>query len=283
MNIKLFCTLFLVLSSTALANTKTSRCDNCLSDWSYSQRAKAIADENTSTVYILNIKNQIIKKYSIYSTPAEPGFSAQIFAYEESVELNVENAFKDHVIAVAKMDMLFTDLTVSDDIATSGYQLIGREYLVNDFLTRFAGQNVGIFDRIASTFVVPANSINLTNIDIVYRLNFKNGDKITIKVIGIKKIPLTGKIILEFIVVSVVDVDNNSVKFDSSGYTSGERRFEIGGQMALNEFMQAASRTGIPIYYSGNSFRPKVKIIDCPPDSPAKGKCIEPVPGTMLY
>ena len=79
------------------------------------------------------------------------------------------------------------------------------------------------------------------------------------------------------------DFDENPVKFDSSGYTSGERRFVKGGHMALSEFMQAAIRTGVPIYYSGSTFRPKVIIVDCPPEAPEKGKCIESVPDTMHH
>jgi hypothetical protein len=273
-------TLTLSFSTVAAASTKAGLCENCSTDWSYNQRAKIISNEYTDTVYILSYDQQKIKKFNVHSIPAEPGMPAQIVVYEEAVESSINTAFNNHANALAQMGGLFTDFTVPEDIATSAYQLVGREYLVNDLLDRFSSQNHGIVGRVVDTGLVLATMIGKLNINRIYTLKFQNGDKIKIKIVGVKGDTVVPT--FEFQVVSVIDQDNNPVSFQPNGYVSGEKSFMRGGEQALEEFIKAAAMMGITIHSDG--YHPRVKIIDCEEGSPEKGKCVEPsTPTTIPY
>lgn len=261
----------------AEAQAKSVFCNLCNSDWSYQQIAQGVIEHGTSEIYIINPALKEVKKFLVNN---DEEIGSPTFAYETSVPVSIEMAFNDYFSSLSEFTNLSSNLNFPEDLATSAYQLVGRSYLIEDFLDRFARENFATVDRLVATAVVLLKIVKL-DLNAIQTIHFKNGDRMTIRLTGAKEI-VKGKIIFTFVVVSLIDVDNNPVSLVPASYSYGERRFLKGGELSLEEFLKAAARMGIPIN-NNSGFSPRVIITDCVQGKPELGKCVEPAPSTSMY
>lgn len=268
-----------ILSFETKATTAVAVCNNCTTSQQYQQIAKYSSSFDTQYTYVMNYERGDLRKFRVIAIPPDFDYPGSIQVNQITATSAEQTAFSD--IAMLRQEFknfFFINKNVPEDIADSAYDLVGSSYKqnqLNDYFSQQLGiyswQGTGLFDLDSSRLAIGAFAQifgKITSIDIGIVIYFKNGSTMNLKVDGVS---FNGR--FDFVVDSAKDADGNNISFVKSDYESGEYKFSIGGNQAVNDFISAAGRLGATI--SNNFSIPpsgSVKVTDCP--SATAGKCI---------
>ncbi|MFB2682333.1 hypothetical protein [Shewanella mangrovisoli] len=243
---KLSVATVLMLSKSAFAATIYAECDYCSTPYSFQAKAEAISYEvggRNNTVFVENKRSLEVQKYKVITFLEEPGMPIEISVSNLAMTQDEKATFSKLQSQRDGIQRAFTNLgDVPTDIADSAYDLVGnssRENRTIDWYRENANIDWLISDHISlalSTFSI-FNSPN-----VIVDITFKDGSVARFKITGVTTL---GK--LTYKMVSAIDANKNNIPLTKEGYTSGSFNFTNDPSGSLSEFIDAASRMGIPI------------------------------------
>lgn len=264
MKISIFvCSLIaLILSFSSQAETYQTSCNECTQSYQFRNTAESLVLNKihrgfNSDVYVFNYKEGIAKKYNLSAEYVDvPGGPLHLLAMEKNLSSSQQFNFSIASNAYNEITNSIQDIILPEYIADSAYDLVGASYVEND-ISDYLAKNQTFKDKV-DVFISVAAKItgNLpSDINIVFKMSFKDGSWANFKISGLDK---DGNMSLSF--QDGRDKDNNTITNNPSHYRSGSFRFNQGGQSAINNFIDAASRAGVTITNGNSGGSSKLKM-----------------------
>lgn len=225
-------------------------CYGCESAVSFESAAENLAlsrvSPNTS-IYVFNMARGEIKSYDVY-VEREPNWEFAT-SIEKTVDGNTKQKFENLSNAYSAVAAeTRKEVTIPENIASSAYQLVNASFRVNNVVDYYNSHQS--FMTKTANYVAAAFALTgkLVNINLTVTVYFSDGSKAQFILEGIGP---NGE--LELKLSSARDVDNNDIPLTKEGYEKGgQYSFEKGGQNAIQEFLDAAARMGVPITFGGS-------------------------------
>lgn len=259
----------LLISGFVNANTLPSvECSSCSSDINYESLAIQKVLESSSgnsynigEVLIINYAASELRQYEVHYSPGEPGIPSEFYAFRKSISPSLSQQFSTVVHARAQVQSFFDSYhtNIPADISKSAYDLLGASYnqtKVSNYFVKNQTLRQHIAHYTASSLAVFGKVVN---VNFVVELRFSDNSKASFRIAGINS---SGDLDLKL--VDITDVDGNKIKDSKQQFSQGSYSFAIGGADAINAFLSAASRLGVPITLRrGGGGGGDVSILDC--------------------
>ncbi|GAA4345844.1 hypothetical protein [Kangiella taiwanensis] len=248
----------LVFVSDAKAADAVYECHNCAT-YQYKQKAYQVIPKNAYygnwDVYIVDVKNNLLKRYSVF-LETDPAFPTGVFktAFETTPESSFVNKFNDLVAsyndlkgAIDSQKIDYPDGSAFDLRGGSHTALESRisDYIVND---------TNIVEYAAYYLTVASSIVGLITSDtqIIVTIHFADGSKVDMKLIG-----ATESLLFEYVEGSVRDGNGNSIPDSQADFNGYYGEFTTHDD-SLSRWLQWAEMNGIPITYGGSGGRVEV-------------------------
>ena len=244
------------------ASSTFTVCNSCSSSSSYQYVANGFANSGFDTIYVANYNDVTLQKYEIFQLPPEPGLPVRYAVMNRPVNNDEATSF---TTLIDTRNLILSGLAtrhVPSGVVESAYDLVGSTAKLNDLKSFYNDQLFNIVDASLISLNAAFSAFGILDFGgVTTTLYFADGSELEFRMTGFS-LDLNNGLTVTLEVVSAKDKDNNTISFESSGYTSGEYRFTKGGETALLRFVDAGARLHVFISYAGGYSGGSVTIND---------------------
>lgn len=240
------------MSKLAFADAYDVSCSYCVSGNDFKNFAKNFSKENFEnsskvrsfdhTLYVFNHDKGKAKKVLVtgegYNITGEPGIT---FVTLGDIPLQKRTAFATAYNELYSSILVKKHL-IPPSIAYSGYDLVGADYLHQQVIDEYK-DNLPVHEKLANYIAAAAGIAGkVVDVNFVIEVSFSDGSTIFFKITGIDA---NGQLTYNFH--NGVDADGNIISELPSHYSSGSLSFKTQGESGVQNFLNAAVRSGVPI------------------------------------
>ncbi|MFN4056321.1 MAG: hypothetical protein ACK4GU_15785 [Alishewanella aestuarii] len=235
--LSIYLSIFLAsYNEIASAEAVYTECNTCSTSFSYYSAANNVVERSSTTIFVGNHSSKTIKKFHV-QYEHEIG---ETIIWEENVSQFERESFNS---MSASRENFLTYLAgpgvLPNEIASSGYELIGRSYKQNQVRNWFVN-NQGVTEFVSGYIGAVLNIAGkITGVTWNFEIRFSDGSKAGFKLTGLNA-DLSFKLDLNYL----IDQYGNNIPLEASGYSDQVFLFESHSE-ALLAFLEAVDRIGV--------------------------------------